>query len=689
MKSKRRWSDIGDNMKKRRRIEKETKTKSSECVKVVTFNANGWSEMSENDTKELARSQRPGLIAVLETKLRQEDGDRDVEIEDYDVVDVRRSDLAGDKEGGGILVYARQKGDVRYRERKFKIRKKENRHVQNERVWMVTKAGNSKWACGFVYIAQQKRNDEFGQWNDNMYDVLGEEVIKLKNEGYKIFLSGDMNGWVGAGKGGVPGNDVRVNRNGERLIAFLEAHGMKMLNGTACCTGLFSRHGHNSATLLDYVCVSDEDHKLIKKVVVDEHGRYGGDSDHVYVISTVDMGGGGDPPVKEQHANTVVWDFNQGTDWESFRRNMDESMKELKEEDMEEVDVFGEKMAEAAKKALEEVVGRQGPGVGRKPKVYPSKVRRVMEARRLATVAWRKAVAALVKSPTGGNKETARRKERLKSDLDLRLDALLTTFWLMKRSEVLKELSVKSVEATKKFWRYVVSRNRKPSSFTHVESVDTGEMVSEPGQVKEQVEKFLKTLFLGEFERCEDQAGCQEQENEQGGSKELEKEFTVEEVLGVVKEMKNDKAMGVDNLPAEALKNGSSMFIERLARLFNKVRKEGRVPEGWKTGRVVMVHKSGSRADLGNYRPLTVICTMSALFSRVLTARITKEVESRGLLGEIQQGFRKGRCGADNNFVLHTILLKCSAEGKKPHMAFIDIKKVWGYTIRKWYNLDI
>ena len=360
---------------------------------------------------------------------------------------------------------------------------------------------------------------------------------------------------------------------------------------------------------------------------------------------------------------------------------MDESIGKFKEEDMEEIDVFGEKMAEGARKALEEVVGRQKPGIGRKPKVYAAKVRAVIEARRLATMAWREAVMTSVKEPTPGNKKIAGRKEGVRNDLNVRLDALLTTFWQKKRSEVLKELSENSVEATKKFWRYVVSKNRKPSCFAQVESVDTGEMVSEPEQVKEQVEKFLKTLFLGEFEQCEEQEGNREQEEEQGVSSKLDAEFVVEELMDAIKDMKNDKAMGVDNIPAEVLKNGSKLFVERLTVLFNKVLREGRVPEVWKTGRVVMVHKSGSRSDLANYRPMTVICTISALFSRVLTARLTKEVEERGLLGEIQQGFRKGRCGADNNFVLHTILLKCAAQGKRPHMAFIDIKKVWWYIV--------
>ena len=686
MKSKRsmRWSDIGNNRKKRMRVESEgrggekPKKLSSECVKVVSFNADGWSEMSENDTRELARTQKPGLIGILETKLRQEDGSRNVEIPEYDVVDVRRSDLAGDKEGGGILVYSKQAGNVKYRERTFKIRKKEHRHVQTERVWMVAKTGKSKWAFGFVYIAQQKKNDEFGEWNNSIYQVLSEEMAKLKSEGYKIYLAGDFNGWVGAGKGGVPGNDVRINQNGERLLSFIESNGMKMLNGTACCTGIFSRHGHNSATLLDYVCVTDEDQKLVKKMVVDEYGVYGGASDHVYVISTVDVGGWVEPPVRAKTAQAVVWDFTGKTDWGEFKKNMDDSIRDLKQEELENMDVFGERMTGVAMKALEEVVGRRKPGLGMKPKVYPSKVRRVMEAVRLATRAWREALTVAVREPSRSNKEIVARKEVIKSNLKERLENMLGTFWQKKRSEVLEELSVKSVEATKKFWRHVVNKNMKPTSFVQVESVDTEEMVTDQQEVKEEVEKFLKNLFLGEFEKCEEEGGMEEgQEEELETSGDLVKEFTMEEVMLGIGSLKNDKAMGIDNVPAEVLKNGSVLFVKTLTELFNKVLKEGTVPEVWKTGRVVMVHKAGARSDLANYRPLTVICTMSALFSRLLTARLTKEVEEKNILGEVQQGFRKGRCGADNNFVLHTILQKCTAQGKKPHMAFIDIKKVW------------
>ena len=51
--------------------------------------------------------------------------------------------------------------------------------------------------------------------------------------------------------------------------------------------------------------------------------------------------------------------------------------------------------------------------------------------------------------------------------------------------------------------------------------------------------------------------------------------------------------------------------------------------------------------------------------------------EEHKLLGEIQNGFRKERCGADNNFVLDTILWKSRASRKPVHMSFIDVTKAY------------
>ena len=79
--------------------------------------------------------------------------------------------------------------------------------------------------------------------------------------------------------------------------------------------------------------------------------------------------------------------------------------------------------------------------------------------------------------------------------------------------------------------------------------------------------------------------------------------------------------------------------------IFNKVLKEEKVPSAWKKGVVTALYKGGRKQELGNYRGITVNSSMYKLFTRILRRRLEEEVEERGILGEIQFGFRKDvRC---------------------------------------------
>ena len=74
-------------------------------------------------------------------------------------------------------------------------------------------------------------------------------------------------------------------------------------------------------------------------------------------------------------------------------------------------------------------------------------------------------------------------------------------------------------------------------------------------------------------------------------------------------------------------------------------------------------------------RPLTVLTSMSAVYTKLMNGRLSRVVESHRLLGEIQNSFRKTRSGADCNFILNTILWKSVAKQAKVHLAFLDLKK--------------
>ena len=119
--------------------------------------------------------------------------------------------------------------------------------------------------------------------------------------------------------------------------------------------------------------------------------------------------------------------------------------------------------------------------------------------------------------------------------------------------------------------------------------------------------------------------------------------------------------------------------MEQLVILFNKVKDQGVVPKAWNRGRITLIHKKGSVSDIYNYRPITVLTSVSSLFTKVLNSRLTVVTEEHGLLGQIQHGFRKGRSGADASFVLNTVLWKSAARRKKVHLSFLDVAKALGW----------
>ena len=162
----------------------------------------------------------------------------------------------------------------------------------------------------------------------------------------------------------------------------------------------------------------------------------------------------------------------------------------------------------------------------------------------------------------------------------------------------------------------------------------------------------------------------------------LNRTFTTPEVTKVVKRLKNCKAAGWDRIPNEAIKNAPSQLLELITCLFNLVKQSGQVPDGWKRGRITLVYKSGLRELLSNYRPITVIISLCGLYSKVLNERLTEVVEGHKLLGEVQNGFRKERGGADNSFILDTVIWKARSTRKPIHLGFIDISKAYD-TVRR------
>ena len=137
-------------------------------------------------------------------------------------------------------------------------------------------------------------------------------------------------------------------------------------------------------------------------------------------------------------------------------------------------------------------------------------------------------------------------------------------------------------------------------------------------------------------------------------NEEINQKNSVEEIMAIVKKLKNNKAHGIDNIINEFLKNCPEYVMVAVVQLFNLVLNTGIIPTDWSIGSVVPLYKNkGSFDDPDNYRGITLLSCLGKLFTAAINARHTSYLESIGILGDEQAGFRAGCSTLDHIFVLH------------------------------------
>ena len=122
----------------------------------------------------------------------------------------------------------------------------------------------------------------------------------------------------------------------------------------------------------------------------------------------------------------------------------------------------------------------------------------------------------------------------------------------------------------------------------------------------------------------------------------LNRDIILEEVKMMAKRLKSGKASGLDMLSAELLKHANEHFMIVFAKLFNKLLQSGKFPEEWSIGIIVFLFKGGDKADLNNYRGITLLSIFGKFFLGVLLERLNNVISQFQILEQNQIGFRKG-----------------------------------------------
>ena len=132
----------------------------------------------------------------------------------------------------------------------------------------------------------------------------------------------------------------------------------------------------------------------------------------------------------------------------------------------------------------------------------------------------------------------------------------------------------------------------------------------------------------------------------------------MEEVEKCVMRAKLRKAAGLDNIPAEVLRN--PVCVESLHKIITFCFQSGTVPSEWNIGLIKPIPKGDGKdpRDPLSYRGITSISITSKIYADILNIRLSNWIEENSFLVEEQNGFRQNRSCMEHIYTLYSVINK-------------------------------
>ena len=112
-------------------------------------------------------------------------------------------------------------------------------------------------------------------------------------------------------------------------------------------------------------------------------------------------------------------------------------------------------------------------------------------------------------------------------------------------------------------------------------------------------------------------------------------------VLNLLNSLSKSKATGLDKISGKILKAAASSIASSLTYIFNHALISSHFPSEWKVARLLPLFKKGPRNLAENYRPISILPTISKLMERIMYDQLYEYLNENSLLSDHQFGFRK------------------------------------------------
>ena len=166
----------------------------------------------------------------------------------------------------------------------------------------------------------------------------------------------------------------------------------------------------------------------------------------------------------------------------------------------------------------------------------------------------------------------------------------------------------------------------------------------------------------------------------------MKKMREIEEVTKNMQRMKNEKAVGPDDIPVEVWKCLGESALKFLTKMYNRTMESEIMPEEWRYSVLIPIFKNkGDVQNCSNYRRIK-------LNSHSDTMKLWERIIARRLRSDLtfinqQYGCMPGKSTTDALFALRVLMEKYREGQKELHCVFVDLEKAYDKVPREevWY----
>ena len=146
--------------------------------------------------------------------------------------------------------------------------------------------------------------------------------------------------------------------------------------------------------------------------------------------------------------------------------------------------------------------------------------------------------------------------------------------------------------------------------------------------------------------------------------------------MNVINSLPNKTSSGFDGLSNKNLKLLFPYISCVLLKITNKFFMSGVFPDVLKIARVLPLHKGGSFDKMINFRPISILSSISKIFERLMFNKMYSFIEKYQILCNLQFDFRKGH---NTEFtVMHTIKsVTLDKDVPVKELLFVNISKAF------------